>query len=57
MNIKNFDFYKDNTYIDFKNYIGYKDFDRKQMLSKIKTKLKECNGKKALIINKMSWKQ
>lgn len=50
-NYEKFDFYKNNVYVDFKNFTGYKDFDRKQMLQNIKDKLKECKGDKALIIN------
>ncbi len=46
-----FDFYKNNSYVDFKNFTGFKDLDRKNMLQHIKEKLQECNGKKALIIN------
>ena len=46
-----FDFYKENVYIDFKNFSGFKDFNRKEILKHIKKKLQECNGKKAIIIN------
>ena len=46
-----FDFYVKNTYIDFKNFSGYMDLQRNVEVEKIKNKLKECNGKNAVIIN------
>lgn len=46
-----FDFYVNNTYIDFKNFSGYKDLQRSVEVEKIKEKLKECSGDNAVIIN------
>ena len=46
-----FDFYVKNTYIDFKNFSGYKDLQRNVVVENIKDKLKKCNGKNAVIIN------
>ena len=46
-----FDFYKNDVYIDFKNYSGFKDFKRDEVVVNIKDKLKNCGGNIALIIN------
>lgn len=50
-NYERFDFYNNNLYVDFKNFTGAKDLDRKNERQKAKDKLQLCNGKKALIIN------
>ena len=46
-----FDFYVNNTYIDFKNFSGYMDLQRSAEVEKIKKKLTDCKGKSAVIIN------
>lgn len=46
-----FDFYVNNTYIDFKNFSGYIDLLRNSEVDKIKDKLTICGGDNAVIIN------
>ncbi len=46
-----FDFYKDNVFVDFKNFNGYKDFVRSEKVEDVRDKLKECGGDIALIVN------
>lgn len=46
-----FDFYKDKVFVDFKNFSGYKDFNRVVKVEDARNKLKECGGDVALIVN------
>lgn len=46
-----FDFYKDKVFVDFKNFSGYKDFNRAAKVEDIRNKLKDCGGDVALIVN------
>lgn len=46
-----FDFYKDKVFVDFKNFSGYKDFNRVVKVEEARNKLKECGGDIAIIVN------